>query len=166
MMAPENEQDRLLREQAAVLATAVNDMSEQMGNVSNGLASLQMYGRRNRTMILVTIISLVIDLSLTVALTIVTFNVIASNQKINVSFGSINCLTNAVTTILHESSAYDDTSIRVLNLKEQALVIDVSSQANNGSTAEHDAARTRYLADIVAINKIAIPPRPVFNTHC
>jgi hypothetical protein len=165
-MPPENEQDRLLREQAAVLSSAVNDMSEQMGNVSSGLASLQIYGRRNRTMILVTIISLVIDLSLTVALTIVTFNVIASNQKINVSFGSINCLTNAVTTTLHESSAYNDASIRVLNLKEQALVQDVSSQANNSSAAEHVAARTRYLDDIAAINKIAIPPRPVFTARC
>jgi len=166
MMAPENEKDRLLREQAAILATAVNDMAEQMGKVSNGLSSLRVYGHRNRTMILVTIISLVIDLSLTVALTIVTFNVIASNQKINVSFGSINCLTNAVTKILHESSAYNDASIRVLNLKEEALVIDVSSQANNGSAAEHVASRTTYLADIAAINKIAIPPRPVFNAHC
>src|ERR1700722_8576823 len=165
-MPPENEQGRLLREQAAILASAVNDMSEQMGNVSNGLSSLQIYGRRSRTMILVTIISLVIDLSLTVALTIVTFNVIASNQKINVSFGSINCLTNAVTAILHESSAYDNASIRVLNLKEQALVLDVSSQATTGSAAEHVASRTCYLEDIAAINKIAIPPRPVFSAHC
>src|SRR3984885_8550862 len=115
IMPPENEQGRLLSEQAAILASAVTDMSEQMGNVSNGLASLRIYGHRNRTMILVTIISLVIDLSLTVALTIVTFNVIASNQKINVSFGSINSLTNAETKILHESSAYNDASIRVLN---------------------------------------------------
>jgi spore coat protein U-like protein len=165
-MPLENEQGRLLSEQAAILASAVSDMSEQMGKVSNGLSSLTVYGHRNRTMILVTIISLVIDLSLTVALTIVTFNVISSNQKINVSFGSINCLTNAVTATLHESSAYDDVSIRVLNLKEQALVLDVSSQANNGSAAEHVASRTRYLDDIAAINKIAIPPRPVFSAHC
>src|SRR6202044_4141431 len=122
-MPPEDEQGRLLSEQAAILASAVSGMSEQMGKVSNGLASLRIYGHRNRTMILVTIISLVIDLSLTVALTIVPFNVISSNQKINVSFGSINCLTNAVTATLHESSAYDDDSIRVLNLKEQALVL-------------------------------------------
>ncbi len=61
-MLPENDTDRLLREQAAALATAVNGMSEQMGNVSKGLASLQKYGHRNRTMIIVTIISLVIDL--------------------------------------------------------------------------------------------------------
>src|ERR1700722_7061150 len=165
-MPPENEQGRLLREQAAVLASAVTDMAEQMRNVSSGLGSLQVYGRRSRTMILVTIISLVIDLTLTVALTIVTFNVISSNQKINVSFGSIDCLTNSVNAVLHESSAYDDVSIRVLNLKEQALVLDVSSQAKKWSAAEHVASRARFLDDIASIKKIAIPPRPVFSAPC
>jgi hypothetical protein len=38
----------MLREQAAVLSAAVNEMSEQLGNVSNGLVFLQSYGRRNR----------------------------------------------------------------------------------------------------------------------
>jgi hypothetical protein len=165
-MSPENQQDRLLREQAAALSTAVNDMSEQMGNVSSGLVSLQVYGRRSRTMILLTIISLVIDLSLTVALTIVTLNVIASNQRINVSVGSINCLTIAISGVMRRSSAYNDASIAVLNLKEGALLRDVSSQLGHVSAAEHHASQVRYLADIAAINKIAIPPIPVFNPHC
>jgi hypothetical protein len=165
-MPPENEQDRLLREQAAALSAAVKDMSEQMGNVSNGLVFLQAYGRRSRIMIVVAIISLLIDLSLTAALTIVTFNVITNNQRTNANVGSINCLTNRVSERLREASAYNDASIGVLNLKERALAKDVSSQMNNTSAAEHHAAQITYLADINAIDRITIPPRPVFNPHC
>jgi hypothetical protein len=165
-MSPENEQDRLLREQAAVLSTAVNDMSEQMGNVSNGLVSLQSYGRRTRRMILLTIISLAIDLSLTIGLTFVTFNVISSNQRIDASVGSIHCLANAIAEVLPERSAYTGTSIAVLNLKAKALARDVSLQVSNTSPAARHAAQIRYLADIAAANKIRIPPLPVFDPHC
>jgi hypothetical protein len=161
-----NEQDRLLREQAAVLSAAVNDMSKQMGNVSNGLVSLQSYGHRSRRMILVTITSLVIDLTLTVALTIVTLNVIDSNQRINASVGSINCLTHAIAEVLPQRWASFETSIAVLNLKAKALAKDVSSQVNNSSAVEHHRAQIQYLVDIAAVNRIKIPPLPVFNTHC
>jgi hypothetical protein len=165
-MSPENEQGRLLREQAAVLSAAVNDMSEQMSSVSHGLASLQTYGRRNRMMILVTIISLVIDVSLTVGLSFVTFNAIASNQRINASVGDINCLTNAIVKILPRRSSYTAASIAVLNLKAEALAKEVTSQVLNSSDAEKHAAQVQYLADIAAINKIKIPPRHVFSPHC
>jgi hypothetical protein len=165
-MPPKNEQDSLLREQAAVLSAAVNDMSEQLGNVSKGLVSIQSYGHRNRRMIVVTIISLVIDLSLTAALTIVTFNVIANNQKTNANIGSIHCLTNTISESLHEDSAYNDASIAVLNLKAKALAKDVSSQINNTSTAERHAAQLTYLTTINAIDRMKIPPRPVFDPHC
>jgi hypothetical protein len=165
-MPPENEPGRLLREQAAVLSAAVNDMSEQLGNVANGLVSLQSYGHRNRRMIVVTIISLVIDLSLTVALTIVTFNVIANNQKTNANIESIHCLTNRISESIHEDSAYNDASIAALNLKTKALAKDVSLQINNTSAAERHAAQLTYLTDINAIDRIKTPPRPVFNPHC
>ena len=117
-------------------------------------------------MIIVTIISLVIDLSLTVALTIVTFNVIASNQRINVSVGSIHCLTNAIAEVLPQRWASFETSIAVLDLKAKALAKDVSSQVNDSSAAEHHRAQIQYLADIAAASKIRIPPLPVFNPHC
>jgi hypothetical protein len=117
-------------------------------------------------MILQTIISLVIDVTLTVALTIVTFNVIVSNERINASVASIHCLTNTISESLHETSAYNDASIAVLNLKAKALAKDVSAQINNTSVAEHHAAQITYPADINAIDKMTVPPRLVFNPHC
>ena len=141
-------------------------MSEQLGGVSKGLASLQTYGRRNRTMIIVTIISLVIDLALTVVLAIVTSNVINNNQKINASVGSIDCLTQAIAEVLPKRSAFYDTSIFVLDRKSGALAKDVLAQVTHSSVAARHAAQVRYLADIAAIDRTKIPPLPVFNPHC
>ena len=166
MMPPKNDSDRLLREQASTLATAVDGMSEQIGNVSKGLVSLQKYGRRNRTMIIVTIISLVLDLCLTVALAVVTANVIDNNQRINASVGSIKCLTKATAEALPERSAFYDTSIAVLDRKSTALAKDVLAQVTNSSAVERHVAQVRYLADIAAIDKTKIPPLPGFNPNC
>ena len=165
-MPPENEKDRPLREQAKVLSAAVNDMSKQIGNLTNGLIFLRKYGHRNRMLIIVTVMSLLIELSLIVALTIVTLNVIATNHRTSANVGSINCLTREITESLLQISAYNDVSIAVLNLKAKALAKDVTTQTENESVATHNMARIRYLADVAAIDKIKIPPRPVFDPHC
>jgi hypothetical protein len=166
MMLPENDQNRLLREQALALSTAVNGMSDQLGNVSKGLASLRTYGQRNRTMILVTITSLVIDVAITVALAVVTSNVIDNNQRINASVGTIDCIIKDIAKVQRGRSAFYDTSIAALNRKSGALARDVSAQVTNSSAAERHAAQVRYLADIAAIDKTKIPPLPVFNPRC
>ena len=165
-MIPENDPDRLLREQASALSTAVSGMSEQLGNVSKGLASLQTYGRRNRTIILMIITSLVLDLALTAVLTVVTSNVIDNNQRMNANVGSIDCITKAIEDVQHGRSAFYNASIAALNRKSAALAKNVSVQVNNGSATERRKAQVQYLADIAAINKIAIPALPVFNSHC
>jgi hypothetical protein len=165
-MPPKNNPCRLLREQASALATAVDNMSDQMGNVSKGLVSLHAYGRRNRTLIMVTFISLLVDLCLTVVLAFVTANVIGNNQRINASVESINCLTDAITDVLPKRSAFYDTNIAVLNRKSTALADDILAQVTNSSAAARHTAQVRYLADIAAINKTVIPALPVFNPHC
>ena len=165
-MLPENDPDRLLREQASALSTAVSGMSEQLSNVSKGLGALRTYGHRNRTLILVTITSLVIDLALTVVLTVVTSNVINNNQKINANVGIINCINKAISDVLFQRSNFNNISIAVLDRKSEALARDVAAQVTNSSAAERYRAQVRYLADIAAIDKIPIPRPPVFNPHC
>jgi len=158
-MTPDNDPPRMLREQAAALATAVNGMSERISDLSRGLSSLQKYGRRNRMMIIAAIISLAIELFLVAALAVISSNIINSNHR-------INCFTNAITKALPERSAFFDTSMAVENLKSAALAKEVSAQASSSSAAERQAAQAQYLADIVTINRIPIPPLPVFNPHC
>lgn len=164
-MHPENDPDRLLREQASALATAVSGMSEEMRNVSRGLASLRRYGHRNRTMIIVTIISLVIDVAITIVLAVVTSTVINNNQKINASVGSINCLTHAIAEVLPKRSAFYNSMV-VLDRKSEALAKDVLAQVANSSPAVRHVAQVRYLADIAAIDKTVIPSLPVFHPRC
>jgi hypothetical protein len=166
IMLPENDPDRLLREQASALATAVDGMSDQLGSVSKGLVSLRTYGHRNRALIIVTIISLVLDLCLTVALAVVTANVIDNNQKINASVGSINCLIEATARALPTRTISNNDRIAVLNRKDEALAKDVLAQVTNSSAAARRTAMVQYLANIAAIDKTVIPPLPVFNPHC
>jgi hypothetical protein len=105
-MTPENDQQRTLREEAAALATEVSGLSEQLGDVSRGLSSLQKYGHRNRMLIIVTIISIVIELSLMAALAIVTSKVINNNHRSNANFSTLNCFTKAIAEVLPERSAF------------------------------------------------------------
>jgi len=113
-------------------------------------------------LIIVTIVSLLLDISLTIALSIVTATVIDNNQKIDASVKNVNCLTYVV----NEHSTVNHLTISVLDQRISALAKSVSAQANASSAVERHRAQAQYLADIARINKIVIPPLTAFRANC
>jgi hypothetical protein len=158
-----------LREQAAVLATSVENMAAGLGDVSKNLASVQRYGHRNRVLILTTIASLVLDVMLTVTIAIVASNVLESNHKIAFTSANINCVNSIISGIRQTQKQRSDSIDMKFSLMHQQISIlarSLYAQGHIGSAAERRRVLDQYMADITKLSRIPIPVVRPLKTEC
>lgn len=158
-----------LREQAAVLTASVENMAAGLADVSKNLASVQIYGHKNRVLILTTIASLVLDVLLTITIAVVTGNVLESNHKIALTSANINCVNSIISGIRQSQEQRSSSNALESSLMSQQISIltkSVFAQEHTGSVTERRRAQRQYIADITKLSRIPIPVVRPLKTEC
>ena len=155
---PLGEHQKLLA-QTLQLTAAANELATEISQV-------RVYGRHNRTYIWALVVSFLLDISLTVALTFVALSVGSSNTRTAQSLATGLCVEKALEDVLKERSAHYDAAIAQLNEVVAANQKDVTDQIASATPAGRLAAQAAYIAALKRIGVEKIPPLPTFNPHC